>query len=672
MTTRFLPLVVVCCAVASAGGCPIPANDAPAFGRACNGDDCPAGYFCDALRGACLAGEPPPPANIASFTVDLVDVRPQTDVTFSWSATDADSCTLTLDDPGLEDTVIEDVISSGTKTTEVVGPGDVTATLTCLGTDGKEASTFILVHVRKVHEGTLILGSQEDVDANLDVEEVDGDVTAELVSILDVTDMQVRFVHGELRFDGVEDLAELDLLKLEAVDGGVFVNFIATLQAVTLPELRSIGEQPVSPDNGSFIVKHCDTLKSIQVPRLEVVGGDVAWSTYDYPNFPTSLDASPATLPQLETITAPSLQSIGGWLDIEDAVALNTLSVPVLQSIGGSLVLYGNLSLASIPFGALTSCGSILFDRNGGLTADSTLAIDLGSLATVSATEDFQQGFYERFYDEALATGYFRAGDVRMLGNAFIEPDSSENPDDNSAIHALDLSSLQTVAGRLEIQGTRLEEIDLGALEDVGGLLVTSNDFMVGPVTLTALRHVGPHGLVLPNGDILEGLANLESVDGELFLSPKSMGSLDRLTTVGGEFGLDALTQEELLSFPVLSEVGSLHLNRTQGTSTITNVRLPSLTTVGTLDLQGNAINGLELCGLQSATTVRIEQTSITTLDGLASLQQVGTLSIRNHVLLPQCLVDALAAQSSPTTNTSASNAGTAPTTCAIGDTICN
>ncbi len=620
--------------VALLAACPIPASDAPAFGLPCDGA-CPSGYFCSASK-ACLPGDAPPAPTIDAFTVDKAAVRDagEEEVTFTWSTDNALTC-------GLDALPGQTIDVNGSATASFQDAGDVVVTLACQGATTDIVDASVTVHVRKVLREALTLGSQADVDAAAGVEEVDGDVTADGVSLNDVSAMKLAVVHGNLHVIGVTGLTGLDMPELAVVDGDLIVDSDADLTAVDLESLTSVG--------GDFFVEALALLQSLSVPALHDVGGGVAWSTYKYPSFPSADGAVAATLPLLAALDAHQLATIGGFFDLEDADKLTTLNLPALTTIGGSVVLFGNDVLTRVSFPVLTGTGTLLLDSNDNLKNGSELQLDFGALEQIHAVDDFQSQLYSRFYDDALASGFYRPGDLRIVGNAFTDPNVGVVPDDNSAVTSFDLHSLRTVDGTLHYVGTDVGSLDLDALTDVGGLEITANNLLTS-VSLAGLTHVGAGGLLLPNDDDIHGLIQLVSVDGDVLLFPAVLeDELSAFTTVGGNLNITGLDQADLAKLTALEDVGQLvfDIDTFGGTSDVTDLSLPTLTTAPVVVVDGARITSLDLCGLASVTSLTLKNTRVTSVDGLAHLGSATTLVVQQNPQLPACMVDALAAQMS-------------------------
>lgn len=668
MTTRTLSPVRNALALAAAfalAGCPLADDESLSFGKACS-DTCADGFFCDKARGVCLPGAPPPLPVIDAFELSATDVRPDEDVSITWASSDAVSCALDANGP------VPDLDVAGTFTVRFATPGDVAVELSCTGGGGDVDVESATIHVRVVAP-SLALATQDDVDASANIEEVDGDVTI-TEGVADTSPLSLRIVHGDLQVFDLTALVDLTLAALERVDGDVIVRSNDTLESAQLDELENVGgdllvtAQPLLNNTTGG-----PTLGSFSALLLENVGGAVALSAYEYEDadgdgLADNLEVyADNTLASLVDVNLASLKTVGGSFRVESA-PVSSLALPAIESIGGAVVFYGCGALTEIDWPVRSLGGGAVFESNTALTR-----VSFPQLTTMGRTRELIGDVYERTYEDILqcSPDRYEVGDLFFLGN-----DSDGNPCgdgfDNDVIVALELPALRTVEGRLLLVGLGIHSLSLPTLENAGGLVIHRNGVLTS-VDIPALTVVGAAGLALDGGDTVSGLSSLATVEGDLRLDAAALPTFTSLTTVGGTLDLGDLRQEELTRLPALAAVDRLVLDADdpQRSGTIATLALPSLTTVGTLDLSGVSLTGVELCGLATAGTLRIAGTGITTLDGLASLTDVTTLNIDNNAGLAECLVDALAAQTTPTTDTSTGNTGTAPPVCAMGTAIC-
>lgn len=142
-------------------------------------------------------------------------------------------------------------------------------------------------------------------------------------------------------------------------------------------------------------------------------------------------------------------------------------------------------------------------------------------------------------------------------------------------------------------------------------------------------------------------LATLREVTGDVVFGEinelRDLSALSGLIRIGGALELRDLTYSaiDVVEFPALVEVGSLHFGRVAQTRAFL---APSLISAGEVELWSNAmLEVIDLGALRAAVTV-----SITTHEALHSLaldalNDVSELTISSNPLLPQCQVDALA-----------------------------
>lgn len=646
-------------------GCPLAEDDSLSFGKACT-EACADGFYCDKARSVCLPGSPPPAPVIDVFAANANDVRPDEDMTLDWESTDAVACVL----EGAGEA--RDVEVDGSVTVQLGTAGDHALQLSCTGGAGDVVTSALDVHVRVVVE-SLALATQEDVDANVGVEEVDGEVTI-TAGVANTSALGLRIVHGDLKVFDLTSLGDLTLPALTQVDGDLIIRSNDTLGSVHLDELLRVGGQLLVAAQAFLNVSSSASLDTFSALRLEEVGGAVALSAYEYADDDADGFADDPvngvvdnTLGSLSSVVLSALRTVGGSFRVESAPMVR-LDLPSIESIGGALVFFGNDGLTGIDWPVQHLGAGAVFERNASLAS-----VRFPALTTMGKTREPIGDAYQRAYAEILSCAFdlYEVGDLFFVGN---DPDGSPcdfgDPFDSDVVETLELPALTTVEGRLLISGIGISSLSLPSLESAGGLVIHRNGVLTN-VSLPALTTVGARGLELDGGDAVSGLGSLATIEGDLFLDAASLPTFTSLTTIGGGLDLAEVDQAELAKLPALASVGRLILNANAGTGTITSLELPALTTVETLDLAGTSLTGVELCGLTTVGTLRMVGTGVTTLDGLASLTEVTTLDLRNQTGLAQCLVDALAVQVTPATNTSANNSGTAPDPCEIGQGIC-
>jgi hypothetical protein len=144
------------------------------------------------------------------------------------------------------------------------------------------------------------------------------------------------------------------------------------------------------------------------------------------------------------------------------------------------------------------------------------------------------------------------------------------------------LDCLVRVAGLFEVTGTEILDLELPALQEVGGDLVIYDNYPLGGIELLALRGVGGHLLVEEHPWLDElRLPDLQTVTGDLKL--RYAGSLQQLSLpslegVGGSLWLRYLDALEGLNLGSLATVASdLWVG---GNPLLAQLSLPELTVV--------------------------------------------------------------------------------------------
>ncbi len=189
-------------------------------------------------------------------------------------------------------------------------------------------------------------------------------------------------VGEELTVAGTLNLQSLELDSLRAV-GGTLRIFGAAVTRFAFPALTQVGQDLILDGNTllteielnaltevaeDLSVQLNDALTRLAMPALQSVGGA--------PTTPTPLPRFQLRrLPQLSTLELSSLQTVFGFLEIEDNAALSQVSLPQLARVHASVRIYQNAALDNVNLPLLSQSIDLQISRNARLTSLSAPAL---------------------------------------------------------------------------------------------------------------------------------------------------------------------------------------------------------------------------------------------------------------------------------------------------------
>jgi hypothetical protein len=186
-----------------------------------------------------------------------------------------------------------------------------------------------------VHEGDLVLTTNDEVSAAANVGEVRGDLIIRGTELADLgpdllpclTAVRGSMVVGPL---STPLSTSVTLEALEVVDGGLAVGYLdvqSTATALAFPRLRRVGS-PATP--GGLLIGEAKLLERVELPALEEVHGDfvVEWLI-------------------LRQLDARALRTVTGALTVGPATDLQSLDLRALVQVGGLVSLR---ELPQIPY----------------------------------------------------------------------------------------------------------------------------------------------------------------------------------------------------------------------------------------------------------------------------------------------------------------------------------
>ena len=237
----------------------------------------------------------------------------------------------------------------------------------------------------------------------------------------------LRSVGGNVSFSGSPDL--VNLARLETIEGSIVVGSQAAVQAISLPNLRTVRHISVSGD----------AVQTVSLPALEVVEESVLIS----------------------------------------GDALTVLAMPELVSVGQDFTLTATKQLAGFDLSGLESVGGVFAARHD----EGLKAFVLPSLRTAGAVDVTSEEGLEHFELPALETV---AGDLSVWRNQALERFEAGVLDhvdgalivwEGNALHGFDLSAVVAVGGDLMVSdNVALAEFGFAALTYVEGALTVEDN----------------------------------------------------------------------------------------------------------------------------------------------------------------------------------------------------
>jgi hypothetical protein len=374
----------------------------------------------------------------------------------------------------------------------------------------------------------------------------------------------IRVVTGNLYVD----VNDAPLTALEIVGGDVFVR--APVGAEALPALTLIG--------GTLRVT-----RQAHLPALETVGGGLscdhalAGSAFEAPALRTIGGALSSQLSHIVAVRLRALESIGGDLELTSSYALTALELPVLVRVGGSLIVRHNEALVALD--GMSWLETIAGRVDIGLN-DELERIALPGLETV--------GDGVRISEDTLTT-------VAM-------PRLAET---NSVY----------------IGSEKLADVDLGSLSYVPHVSIYGNVGTLGAYEPGTIDRIDLGGLVQVDRLSLRGFDQLVELE------------LPRLQYVSDQLFIEGLGAMTHIDIPELREATDIWIQHGWSLKSVTlsrygevaGVRYLSLVGVGPLDGEDNVMPR------QVRGSTWLTQSTATSLQALGSIERTGYLRIDSN-----------------------------------------
>ena len=287
---------------------------------------------------------------------------------------------------------------------------------------------------------------------------------------------------------------------------------------------------------------------------------------------PDSINLSGDT--QQTAFYLPWVSALTGDLIISNNPNLTIVSAASLTSVGGTVNVTGNSATGNVDLGSLMSAGGAVNVTGNSATG----SVDLSSLMSAGGTVTVAG---------TTATGNVDLGSLMSAGGAV-------NVTGNSATGNVDLSSLMSAGGTVNVTGNSVTgSVDLSSLMSAGGSVNVTGNSATGSVDLSSLISVGGGGGARSDtadsgsGGSLDISGNLAATTIDLRL----------LTTVVGNITIASNAPNVSVNLNSLANVGDginpATINLNGGTFTfasgLTVAPLVSLTGQGTLS--GNVTN---------------------------------------------------------------------------------
>jgi hypothetical protein len=423
--------------------------------------------------------------------------------------------------------------------------------------------------------------------------------------VLSKTVKTVRFpklaaVRLNMNFDQASAITTLDFPELTTIDKSLQIYYVDSLATMRFPKLKRVIEN-VTIEGRTGVNKQ--NLQSIDFPELTGVGA-----------------CTLTNLNELKQITVPKLETAGG-VNLAACVTLAAINFPALKTVNGNLTLSGSTVTTGLQLPALNTVEGTLSLTLPGLTSleglsslrkvGALVAADLRKLETLDVRGIEEIGSLS-FGNNTLwyTSGLTLVGNEEFPGNL-----SFSYPNQLTAGTFPVVEGIKKVGG-LSVSTMRfyIDTLDFSWLEEVTGLLSTSNCNMVKKINLSNLTKAGGLNLagLLSIIDTLS-LPKLEEITGY---------TSGTTTAVGFVFTVSSASFTTL-DMPKLERVeGNISITEPfAGANRLQALRLPELVSLtGTLTVSGY--------------TGSPKNSKFTDLSGLSALRSAAGVTISNFTNL--------------------------------------
>ena len=379
------------------------------------------------------------------------------------------------------------------------------------------------------------------------------------------------------------------------------------------------------------------SLNTLSLENLAFVGGSVLLSRNDITTLSfESLTAVGGTLDlssnRLGSVRFEKLQRVGGDLLFTEN-RLEALDLANITSVGGSVQCSRN-PLSSLSFGALHSLGKSIICNKAAL---STL-----NFANISAVPGYLQ-----FYGSGVERVDFGAitsveGGVALDSNqltaisfANLERIGTGVSLAQNSISSVDFGRLTLVSGSINLQSNSLTSLNFGnSLTKVTGFVDLSQNPFLTSIDFGALQEL--YGLTLVSND-LTALHMPAPVRMDLLhISGCPLTELDLANVTGAMVGI-ALSSNDLRTFR-LGGVSRVNASVAVTNNQLTSLSFGALTAIGQgLDLSGNRLRSISFQGLSSVgSDVDLSNNQLTAVDLSSPITIAGVLDVTGNPTLTE------------------------------------
>ncbi|KAK9429963.1 hypothetical protein V1505DRAFT_139940 [Lipomyces doorenjongii] len=292
---------------------------------------------------------------------------------------------------------------------------------------------------------------------------------------------------------------------------------------------------------------------------------------------------------QITSISAPSLQKIGGTFQLSQLTILNTLSFPRLSSIGSinwvTLPAVSGLSFTT----GVTSCQDVIISDT-----------DLSSLTGINLTT----------VSKLDINNNLNLNDIEMgLTEATYQVDISFNGN-TADVSSVSTPILSVVNASYLLISNVFSSFSAPNLTTVGGLSIDENLSLTN-ISFPKLTTIGGSGLQVANNTKLSsitGFPNLTTVNGAIVLDGNfSNASFPSLTLVRGAVNIDSNDDFDCSSFNSLNSKGGIRGNdyKCAAASTTTSVAISATATASSGATGASTITGSGTSSASSVATSR-------------------------------------------------------------------
>ncbi|KAK9456234.1 hypothetical protein V1511DRAFT_457269 [Dipodascopsis uninucleata] len=280
---------------------------------------------------------------------------------------------------------------------------------------------------------------------------------------------------------------------------------------------------------------------------------------------------------QITSISAPSLNSIGGTFTLNQLTVLATLSFPVLTSVGAInwITLPG---VDSLDFNTgVNKCDSVYISDT---SLNSLDGINLTTITTLELNNNLNLDDVEMG-----VTSVSNMLDISFNGNTAVSFPSLQwaNNLTFQDVSSISTPSLNTVNSTYQLINNTFTSLQAPNLTSVGGISVESNNKLTN-ISFPKLKTVGSAGLEIANNTKLTDLSGfpiLSSISGALILDGDFVNaSFPELTLVRGAVTIESEDDFDCSEFNDMNSSGSIRGNdyKCEAASTTSTSALTSAT----------------------------------------------------------------------------------------------